>query len=104
MLNAEDLIKLIKRTAMDAVTASKPCNALIGKVVQTDPLKILVDQKLVLGKAQLLLSRHVTDHTMKLGDTEYTVENALKAGESVVMLQSAGGQRYVVLDRLGVGA
>ena len=51
---------------MDAVEANKPVNLCFGIVTSTSPLKINVEQKMELGEAQLLLSRNVTDYTMKL--------------------------------------
>lgn len=103
MFNADDLLKLIKRTALDAVNASRPANVVFGKVISISPLKVHVDQKLVLTSAQLVLSRNVTDHTVKIGSDNYTVYNSLKVGEQVILMQSAGGQKYTIIDRIGKG-
>lgn len=61
MPDAVELIKTIKRAALDAVNAAKPVEVCFGKVVSVSPLKILVDQKMMLGEAQLVLCRNVTD-------------------------------------------
>lgn len=66
MPDAAGLLKTIKKTAVDAVEASKPVNLCFGIVTSASPLKINVEQKMELGEAQLLLSRNVTDYTMKL--------------------------------------
>ena len=107
MYNADDLLKLIKKTAMDAVNASKPANMVFGKVIHTAPLKIKVDQKLILTSAQLILSRNVTDYRLSVtmdgtAKTMY-VSNALTNGEEVIMMQVSGGQKYIVIDRIGKG-
>ena len=72
---------------MNAVEASKPCNAVTGKVQSTSPLKISIGQKMVLDKDFLAL----TD----------TAKGKIKEGANVLMLRQAGGQRYIVVDILG---
>ena len=112
---------------MEAFNASKPTNMVFGKVVSVSPLKIKVDQKLTLGPAQLVLSRNVTDYRLSVtmnhstenksggsGDSSFeshnheikgtktmTVHNALKVNEEVIMMQTSGGQKYIVMDRIG---
>ena len=61
MPDATELVKAIKQAALDATEAAKPCNIVFGKVVSVSPLQINVEQKMVLGKSQLVLSRNVTD-------------------------------------------
>jgi hypothetical protein len=144
LFDSNDLVKLIKKAAVEAVYASKPANMFFGKVISESPLKIKVDQKLILTEAQLVLSRDVTDYeiivTLKkeyewitentqnyapLPNTGVTaceaahdhtvdhkhdiiqekkkvfIHNALKNGEEVILMQIAGGQKYIVIDRIG---
>lgn len=138
MFNSNDLVKLMKKAAVEAVDASKPANMVFGKVISVSPLKIKVDQKLILTSAQLVLSRSVTDyrlsatvdhitedhtHTHTISDTytgggsasnethhheykgkkEFLIHGALKVGEEVILMQVSGGQKYVVIDRVGKG-
>ena len=136
MLNYDDFLKLIKKAAVEAVYASKPANMVYGKVISTSPLKIKVDQKLILTEKQLVLARDVTDYEIEMepslneepyyhlteiesggsGDPEFAphmhryqgrkkflVYNALKTNEEVILMQIAGGQQYIVIDRLGKG-
>lgn len=69
MLDANDLLESIKKAAQDAVNASKPVNIMYGKVLNTSPLEINVEQKMILHSAQLVLTRNVSDYT-----TEVTIE------------------------------
>lgn len=62
MPDAVELMKTVKRAALDAVNASKPVEVCFGKVTSASPLQILVEQKMTLGKAQLILARNVTDY------------------------------------------
>lgn len=56
-----ELLEIIKKAALSAVEATKPVNVCFGTVTEDSPLKILVDQKLLLGENQLILARNVTD-------------------------------------------
>ena len=52
----------MKRAALEVQEASKPVNVYFGEVVSVKPLKINVEQKMVLGEGQLILTRNVTDY------------------------------------------
>mgnify|MGYP001038210315 FL=1 len=62
MADSTELVRLMKQAALDAVAAAKPVEVCFGKVTSASPLKILVEQKMTLGAAQLVLSRHVTEY------------------------------------------
>lgn len=69
MNSLSDFIDVIKRIALDAVEASKPVKVCFGTVKSTDPLKIFVDQKMLLDETRLVLTRNVIgyDTTMTTG-------------------------------------
>ena len=126
MLDATDLLKFIKKAALDAVNASQPSDFCFGKVTSTNPLKISVEQKMTLGAAQLVLTRNVTDFKTNVtvdwltenksggsgessfsshahsisGKKEITIHNALRVGDEVILLKKKGGQKYLVIDRV----
>ena len=121
------LLKSVKQAAQEAVEASKPSGVCFGKVINTSPLQIHVDQKMDLGPAQLVLTRNVTDYETALtaewetelakggqGEGAYdshmhrisgiklvTIHNGLAVGDQVILLQQQGGQKYIVLDKVG---
>lgn len=130
MADMVELMKIIKRAAVDAVNASKPVEVCFGKVTSVSPLKILVEQKMTLGKEQLILTRNVTDyktsitggnvqnyyytgsnlsgsapvspsHVHAMGKLQITVHNGLVVGDEVILLRQQGGQKYIVVDRIG---
>ena len=118
MPDANELVDTLKRAAVEAVEAGKPVNVYFGEVVSAAPLKINVEQKMVLGEKQLILSRNVTDfstmitvdwtsetsdsHTHKItGTKKITIHNGLAVGEKVILLRGHGGQRFFVTDRVG---
>lgn len=122
-LDINEMIRAVKRAAIDAVNAQKPCNVFYGIVSKTDPLEIVVEQKMTLTAAQLVLSRNVTNHEIEVeftteewfteseskhnhkikGKKKLTLNNELKSGEKVLLLRCAGGQSFVVIDRVGGG-
>lgn len=128
MPNAAELIKVFKKIANEANDAKKPVEVCFGKVQSVAPLKILVDQKLLLEAKQLILSRDVTDYQIDIttlawltenrsgggGDAAFAshnhdiigrksiiVHNALIVGDEVILIREQGGQRYIVIDRVG---
>ena len=130
MPNANELVDTLKRAAVEAVKAGKPVNVYFGEVVSASPLKINVEQKMILGEKQLILSRNVTDfktkitagniknyyytgdvnsgtapvspsHVHAVGTIEITVHNGLAVGDGVILIRQQEGQRFIVVDRIG---
>jgi len=115
------LLSVIKRAGKNAMENEKPVDVCFGKVLSTEPLQIMVDQKLMLGKAQLVLTKNVVDHDVDVtvawssdsatcdvshshgitGRKKLTVHKGLKVNELVVLLRAHGGQKYIILDRVG---
>lgn len=130
MLDANNLIEIIKKTSKDAAEASQDSDFCYGTVTSASPLKILVEQKMELTAAQLVLTRNVTNFSTTVsissetpwstenksggsgeasfashnhsikGTKTLTINNALKQGDKVVLLRKKGGQEYLVLDRV----
>ena len=130
MPDANELVNTLKRAAVEAVEAGKPVNVYFGEVVSASPLKINVEQKMILGEKQLVLSRNVTDfktkitagniknyyytgdvnsgtapvspsHVHAVGTIEITVHNGLAVGDEVILIRQQEGQRFIVVDRIG---
>lgn len=88
----------IKKVALNAVENSKPVNIMFGTVTRKNPLEIDVEQRLLLGINQLILTKNVTglkkhENTSKVHD--------LEVNDEVILLRKQGGQKYVVLDWTG---
>ena len=84
--------------------ASRPCDYIVGNVIGTEPLKIKVSNALVIEDDFLIKTRNVTDYVQEVGEGEakknVKIYNSLKVGESVLMFRRAGGQEYIVVDRM----
>lgn len=126
MRDMNDFIKTFQEAAVKAVEAGKPTTVLFGTVTSVSPLTVYVDSKLIITEEFLKLARNVTDFDTEVtvdwltenrgggsGDAAFSshnhnitgrkpirVHNALKAGEKVIMLRQAGGQTYVIIDRV----
>lgn len=121
-----NLIEVLKQNALDAVNSQNPTSIIYGIVLSAKPLTIQVNSKLTLDDTFLVLTKNVSDYEAEIdidytGDGEIeiegvagnilkqlsissakiTIHNALKAGDEVVMIQMQGGQKYVVLDKIG---
>lgn len=84
MPNSTELLRLIKKAAIDAVEAAKPVHVVFGTVINTNPLEINVEQKLTLTTEQLILCEQV--------------QNKIEQNKRVVLLRQQGGQNFIVLD------
>ena len=87
LIAVTNLTQLIKKIAEDARKAAKPCNIVIGTVLKAKPLKIKVNQKLILTGEFLYLTETVSDKKLSKDD-------------KVVMIRADGGQKYLVVDRM----
>ncbi|WP_277680405.1 DUF2577 domain-containing protein [Gracilibacillus dipsosauri] len=98
-----DILKAIKRIAVEAVNAQKLSDIVYGTVISSNPLKVQIDQKLTIGKEHLKLTRAAKDYTVEVTvngtRNTYTVHNALKNGDKVTMIRAHGGQQYIIIDK-----
>jgi hypothetical protein len=115
----EDILRSFKIAAKEAIEASDPTAIEFGIVTSVAPLKILVEQKKLLTIAQLVLTRNVKDYEIEMtvehvteegdgpdthiheykGKKKFTVHNALKMGDKVMLVKMQGGQKYIVWDK-----
>lgn len=84
---ATSLTQLIKKIAKEERESSKPCDIATGKVVSISPLKIKVSGKITLS-GDFFIS------------TETFSKKTLRTGDKLVMIRRAGGQGYLILDRV----
>lgn len=106
------MLGAVKLLAYDVLQQENLTDICYGTVTETEPLKIVLEQKLELTESFLVLSQNVIKHTinysMRRKDSdenwvqyEMIVEKQLKKGERVILIKMTGGQRYVVIDRVG---
>lgn len=105
MLDAKNIVELIKEISVKSVEYGEPCDFCYGKVTSINPLKVQLSQKLELGKEQLILPNHLTEYKFPLnlkdeGKVEVVVREGLKAGDNVILIKKKGGQEYLIFDRM----
>lgn len=84
---SSSLVQLIKKIAVEAVEAAKPCDYRIGTVSSEEPLKIKVSQGIELEKDFLHFVQRIPESSLRIGD-------------KVFMLRKAGGQEYTIIDKV----
>lgn len=97
-------IENLRNISIQAEDARKPSDVLTGTVVGASPVAVQIDQKTTVTGSQLLVPRYLTNHTEQMsipgiGEVSVTVKNALKNGETVILVQKRGAQQYLVVDR-----
>lgn len=88
-LDINELVRAVKRAAIDAVKADGPMGVCFGTVTAASPLEITTDQKLVLKEAQLILTNAVRDYTVEM--TVDHVTEVISHGHQVVDTYTGGG-------------
>ncbi len=123
---SRQLVSTLQKLVAQTNNAMKPADYCLGVVETVDPLSIRIDQKDILTEEFLILTDLVRDfsvditvsHTVEnraggggyaefashnhdyTGRKKIIVHNGLSVGESVILIQQAGGQEFIVLSRL----
>lgn len=115
-----ELVHAIKDLVKQTVKSTQPMDVVFGTVTSTNPLQIMINQKMVLSDEFLILTSAVRDHTVPVsmeweteetkcetmhkheiqGRKKITIHNGLTRGEKVLLLRAQGGQNYIVIDRV----
>lgn len=114
------MIDAIKQISVQANEASDPVRIMFGIVTSAKPLKISIGQRIMVESGRLFLCSNViekeTEETFNIsteeasggishshriyGKKKIIINNGLKEGEKVILLQMQGGQKFLVLDRV----
>ena len=120
-----DFLENIQGIVLGILNAQKLSTVVYGTVESISPLKVQVDQKLLLEQEQLKLTRAVMDYEVEMtvdhktenqaggsGDAEFAshnheykgkkkflIHNGLVVGDKVTMIRAHGGQQYLIIDK-----
>lgn len=86
-----DIVKVIKKAAVEAVKAGNPSKLVFGQVESLDPLKISLNQYVTISGKFLSIGTVVKN---LIDDEEIFI------GDTMVLLNEEGGQSYFVLDAI----
>lgn len=107
-----NLLMTIKRIVHDTVKSMVMCDNLIGTVLSESPLKISINEKMVLEDVHFLklknsfgdfpvevegVLNHEGTHNIK---SKGLCKHRLKKGTKVVLSRCFGGEQYVILGEL----
>ena len=84
--NENDLLEVIKKTAVAAVKSAKPVEVILGKVKVSDPLTIMVEGSLLIGEEFLIKTQ--------------SAREGFGSGDVLVLLRIQGGQKYLIIDKV----
>ncbi len=118
-MSGAKLLEVVKLAGLQATDASKPVNIFEGKVIQSNPLIIEIEQTNRINSDFLEVSEKLSDHFIYMTAVDnnfdniadkskyeerkkYIVYDGLKVGDRVILARKAGGQKYYVIDRIGV--
>jgi len=97
MADFSGLVEVIKQASLDAVNASKPASFVFGKVIDDDPLKIEIDDKITLEGSQLILTRNVTDYTVEMTVEHETEDEGRHDHDGSTNSCAAGGGTCTIM-------
>lgn len=123
---SRQLVSTLQKLVAQTNNAMKPADYCLGVVETVAPLSIRIDQKDILTEEFLILTDLVKDFSVDItvshttenraggggyaefashnhdytGRKKIIVHNGLSVGESVILIQQAGGQEFIVLSRL----
>lgn len=104
ILLSNELLRIIKKAALEAVDSSKPCAFLVGTVVSADPPAIKISPTITLSAEHIVLTRSISKYRAKLytdgGSNEMIIDNSPEIGDKVILVRIQGGQKYLVLDKV----
>ena len=120
-----EIVQLVKKIAIYAISSNKPVEFIIGVVESIEPIKIRVNQFLVLENDALIIPHYmlpgnkyffnVDEQKVMLEDVEteekkeykMTVENQeltldfnINENDKILMLKVQGGQRFFLLSKI----
>ena len=103
---AEDLLGVLQTIMQNTVKGLKLTDLCFGTVATASPLSVTLESTMQsLPAAVLILCDAVKARSVTITDSDgdtatVQLSEALRAGERVIMLRCAGGQRFVVLSRV----
>ena len=104
LYDANDLLRLVKRSTKDVVNTTYPTDVMFGIVESVSPLKVYVEQRFHLTGDQLIVPKHLTDYEVDVvlynDNTKITIKNALKTSDKVVLIRQHGGQKFFIADKV----
>lgn len=81
-------MEAMRQIAANERQAALPMTICFGKVVALSPIRVQIDQKLVLTKEFFIVKSGVSASSFKVGDV-------------LILFRNEGGQKYLIFDKKG---
>ena len=101
-----EIAKLIEANARGAIAKTQPMNVLFGTVVSAKPLKIQINQKMVLTDEYLILTNAVRDYSVDItvgwtteAEKEHTHGNGNLGSPTTGVTTPSGGHNHKIKGR-----
>ena len=83
-----NLMESMRQIAANERQATLPMIICFGKVIALSPIRVQIDQKLVLTKEFFIVKSGVSASSFKVGDV-------------LILFRNEGGQKYLIFDKKG---
>ena len=109
MYDANDFIRVIKKSSKDVMNTTYPATVMFGTVESVSPLMVFVEQRFHLTAEQLIVPKHLTDYEVEMEvifddiiseNKKVRIKNALKTFDKVVLIRQHGGQKFFIADKV----
>lgn len=120
-----EIVQLVKKIAIDAISSNKPVEFTIGVVESVEPIKIRVNQFLVLENDALIIPHYMLpdnkyffnvneqkiiledveteekkEYKMTVENQELTLDFNINENDKILMLGLQGGQKFFLLCKI----
>lgn len=75
-------LQLVKKAAIDAVKAQKPCDVMYATVQSVNPVSIRLESSMIVPEEMLILTRNIISQ--------------ISINDSVAVIRKQGGQKYLI--------
>lgn len=98
---ADNILMTIKKIIKETVESMVLSDNIVGTVISTNPLKIRINEKMVLEEVHFYkLKSAIGDYPVSGPNITGTCHHRLKVGSRVLLNRCYGGEKYVVLGEL----
>ncbi len=112
MLNTTDFVRVIKKISLETFINSKPADILYGSILSVKPLKIFIDQKMILTEGFITVPKHLTDYEVEISFndpdikqkyTTWDIGETIESSPSKISFKDKVKHKITVYNSLKVG-
>ncbi len=93
------LLDIIKTVAQKTVENQVSVKLMYAVVTATNPIKVMVDQRLVIAENMLIFPRSCEQKKIQIEGHELYINKKLQTGDKIILLKI--GDDFLVIDKVG---